>query len=126
MKTQLVSFRCPEALQAQFKEFALASETTMSQLLIDCIKELTDSKGNNDNQLPTRKTILLDHTAELAKIQINIVKLMVTIEESGDSISASECLTSIIDDLLRVKMMILFSETMENSGFKIYSDRQTE
>ncbi len=126
MKTQLVSFRCPEALQAQFKEFALASETTMSQLIIDYIKGLTGSKRISNNQLPAKNAISFDHVAELARIQVDIVKLMVTIEELGDSTSASERLTIIIDDLLRVKMMIIFSETMEDSGFRICNDTQTE
>lgn len=132
MKTQLITFRCPEALQAQFKEFAFANGTNMSQLMINYVKELTGSEGISNNNQP-RNTVSLnpvamsfDHVAELARIQVDIVKLMVTIEESGELISASEYLTSIIDDLLKVKMMILFSETMKDSDLRICNDTQTE
>lgn len=100
--------------------------------MINYVKELTGSEGISNNNQP-RNTVSLnpvamsfDHVAELARIQVDIVKLMVTIEESGELISASEYLTSIIDDLLKVKMMILFSETMKDSDLRICNDTQTE
>ena len=104
----------------------------MSQLLINYVKGLTGSKGISNNNQPQNTVSLdpaamsFDYVAELARIQVDIVRLMLTIEESGELISASEHLTSIIDDLLKVKMMILFSETIKDSDLRICNGTQTE
>jgi hypothetical protein len=137
MEITPITFNCPSEYISGLFNVSKTAGKTIPEYLVECAAAI--ARADNDfipiakehiettgKRATNSNAISFDHVAELARIQVDIVKLMVAIEESGDSISASERLTSIIDDLLRVKMMIIFSETMEGSGFRICNDTQTE